>query len=97
MAHHRTLDDIVNDTEHVHPVHPIRALFEHHFYLDGWVSNDGGLSLVMLNALLIIPVVLALMFYPFETMVGVGAALLVGLVAYEGYVLWRRHGRRVRI
>ena len=50
MAHRRTLDEIVEEIEHARPVHPLRALIAHHFYLDDWVSSEGGLFLVKFNA-----------------------------------------------
>ncbi len=94
MAHHRTFDDITNATEHVEPVHPLRALIDHHFYLDGWVSSEGGMALLMMDALLFIPFMMAVMFYPVQALIGLGAALVLSLVLYEGFVLYRRHVRR---
>ena len=94
MARHRSFDDITYDIEHVRPVHPLRALIEHHFYLDGWVSSEGGLSLVMFNALLFIPFMMFLFFYPIQALIGLGVALVTSLALYEGVVLWRRHARR---
>jgi hypothetical protein len=59
-------------------------------YWNELVSYDGGLSLVMLDGLLLIPLIFAAFFYPVQVFALVGAAVLVGLAAYEGYVIWRR-------
>jgi hypothetical protein len=91
----RTLDEIVNSTEHAEPMHPVRALFQHRFYLGGFVSSEGGLWLAMLNALLLIPLVMAAFFYPVPVLIGVGAALLVGFAAYEAYAIWHRRTHSV--
>ena len=93
MAHRRTLDDIIEEIEHVRPVHPLRTLIANHFYLDGWVSSEGGLSLAMFNALLFVPFMMALFFYPIQALIGLGVVLLATLVVYEGFVLWRRYAR----
>jgi hypothetical protein len=63
-------------------------------YWDDLVSYDGGLSLLMLDGLLLVPLVFAAFFYPVEVLTWVGVVAVVGLVVYEGYVLWRkRHPR----
>ena len=97
MARHRSFDEITYEIEHVRPVHPLRTLIEHHFYLDSWVSSEGGLSLVMFNALLFVPFMMALFFYPIQALIGLGAVAVTALVLYEGVVLWRlwrRHAPR---
>jgi uncharacterized membrane protein YfcA len=72
------------------------ALFRR--YWDGLVSYDGGVAILMMDALLIIPLIMAAFFYPVEVAVAVGALLLVTVVAYESYVFWRRrHLPRVRL
>ena len=86
----RSLDELVTSTEHAEPLHPIRALFRNHFYLDGFVTTDGGLWIVLVNALLFIPVVMAAFFYPVPALIAAGALLLVSFAVYEGYVIWRR-------
>ena len=59
---------------------------------DDLVSYDGGLSLLLMDGLLLVPLVMAAFFFPYEVAVGVGVALVVSLVTYEGWVLWhRRH------
>ena len=89
MPRRRSFDEITYEIEHVHPVHPLRNLIEHHFYLDGWVSSEGGLSLAMFNALLFVPFMMALFFYPIQALIGLGAVVVALLVIYEGVVLWR--------
>jgi hypothetical protein len=87
----RNLDELVTSTEHAEPVHPLKELLQNRFYLDGLVSTEGGLSLLMMDALLLVPLVMAAFFYPMQVLVLVGAVLLVSFVGYEGYVFWRRH------
>jgi hypothetical protein len=94
MPQRRTLDEIVEEIEHAHPVHPLRALIANHFYLDGWVSAEGGLSLVMFSALLLVPYMMALFFYPVQALIGLGVAVAATVVLYEGFVIWRRHAKR---
>jgi hypothetical protein len=86
----RSLDDLVTSTEHAKPLHPVRELVRSHFYLDGFVNTEGGLWLVLLNALLFVPLVMAAFFYPVAVLVTTGVVLLVMLAAWEGYVFWRR-------
>ena len=93
MAQRRTLDEIVEEIEHARPVHPLRALIAHHFYLDDWVSSEGGLFLVMFNALLFVPFMMFLFFYPVPALIGLGVVLVSTVVLYEGFVVWRRHKR----
>jgi hypothetical protein len=64
------------------------ALFRR--YWDGLVSYDGGVAILMMDALLVIPLIMAAFFYPVEVAIAVGVLLLVTVVAYESYVLWRR-------
>lgn len=92
---HRSFDEIVEEIEHARPVHPFRALKARHFYLDGWVSSEGGLSLAMFNGLLLVPFMMFLFFYPVPALIGVGVVLVAAVVLYEGFVIWRRrHPRR---
>ena len=60
----RNFDDLVTSTEHAEPVHPLRDLWQNHFYLDDLVSTEGGLSLLMMDALLLVPLIMAAFFYP---------------------------------
>lgn len=90
----RSFDEIVEEIEHARPVHPLRVLIAHRFYLDGWVSSEGGLSLAMFNALLFVPFMMCLFFYPVQALIGLGLALAATGVLYEGFVIWRRRARR---
>ena len=94
MPRNRSFDEITYEIEHVRPVHPLRTLIENHFYLDSWVSSEGGLSLAMFNALLFVPFMMALFFYPRQALIGLGAVVVALLVVYEGVVLWRFWRRR---
>jgi hypothetical protein len=91
----RSLDDLAESVDNAPPVHPYRSLVQNHFYLDGWVSRDGGLTLLMLDALLFVPFMMFAFFYPMQALVGVAIVIGASLVLYEGVVLWRRHARRV--
>ena len=95
MARHRPYDEIVEEIEHARPVHPWRALVAHHFYLDGWVSSERGLSLAMFNALLAVPFIFSMFFYPVQALIGLGVVVVAGAVLYEGVVLWRRRAKRL--
>ena len=64
------------------------ALFRR--YWDERVSYEGGMALLWMDGLLLIPLIMAAFFYPVEALVAVGAVLLLSLAAYEGYVLWRK-------
>jgi len=89
---HRTLDDIAYDNDHAEPVHPLRALWDNHFYMDGLVNTEGGLWILLMDALLFVPLMMAAFFYPWQSLIVAIAALIVSFGAYEGWVLWeRRH------
>jgi hypothetical protein len=51
-------------------------------------------SIVYMEGLLLVPVVMAALFYPFEVLMGVVGALLVGLAAFEAFEWFRYHPRR---
>jgi hypothetical protein len=87
---------LVTATEHAEPMHPFRALLKHRFYLDGLVSTEGGLALLMMDALLVVPLIMAAFFYPMQVFAVLGVILLVSFTGYEGYVLWRRHHLKAR-
>jgi len=95
MARRRTLDEIVEEIEHARPLHPLRVLIANHFYLDGWVSSEGGLSLAMFSALLFVPFMMFLFFYPVQALIGLGVVLVATVVLYEGFVIWRRYAKRM--
>lgn len=97
MARHRTfneLDEIVENIEHARCVHPLRTLIAKRFYIDGWVSSEGGLSLAMFNALLFVPFMMFLFFYPVQALIGLGVVLVATVVLYQSFVIWRRRARR---
>lgn len=62
-------------------------------YWDERVSFEGGLSLLWLDGLLLIPIILAGFFYPVEAAIALGALLALTLVGYEGWILWRKRHR----
>ena len=59
-------------------------------YWNELVSYDGGLSLLMMDALLAVPLIMAAFFYPLEVLAFVVIVAVVSLAGYEGYVLWRK-------
>jgi len=89
----RTLDDMAMDNDGAEPVHPLRALIDHHFYLDGFVNTEGGLWILMMDALLFVPLMMAAFFYPWQSLVVALIALVASFVAYEGWVMWERRHR----
>ena len=88
---HRNLDDIVTDTEHARPVHPFRALIENHCYLDAFVDlKQNGMSLLLMDGLILVPVIMFGFFYPKQVLLTVGVVLLIIGAIYESFVIWRR-------
>ena len=55
------------------------------------VSYEGGLSLLYIDGLLLVPFVMAAFFYPVQALAAAAALLLVTFVSYEGWVFWKRH------
>ena len=55
------------------------------------VSYEGGLSLLWMDGLLLIPLIMAAFFYPVEALIAAGVLLLVTFLIYEGCVFWKRH------
>ncbi len=47
------------------------------------ISSDGGLALVGLNGILLIPIIFAMFFYPVAMLIGIGVALALAVVGYE--------------
>lgn len=87
----RNLDDIVTSTEHAEPVHPWRALIENHWYLDNFVDlKQSGLSLMLMDGLILVPIIMFGFFYPVQTLLWVGGVLLVIGAIYESCVIWRK-------
>ncbi len=60
---------------------------------DERVSYEGGLSLLLMDGLLLIPLIMAAFFYPLEALLAAGAVVILSLVVYEGYVLWSKRHR----
>lgn len=54
-------------------------------------------SIVYMEGLLLVPVVMAALFYPLEALIGVGAVLLMGLAVFETAVYIRHHPRHPRV
>ena len=59
-------------------------------YWNDMVSYEGGLSLVMLDGLLAVPLIMAAFFYPLQVLALVVVLAVISLAGYEGYVLWRK-------
>lgn len=57
------------------------------------VSYEGGLSLLWMDGLLLIPFVMAAFFYPVEALLSAGAVVLVSFAVYESCVLWKKRSR----
>ena len=93
---HRDFDEIVSDTEHARPVHPFRALIENHLYLDNFVDRkQSGLSLLLMDGLILVPVIMFAFFYPMQVLLTVGVFAVAMFAIYEGWVIWRkRHPAR---
>ena len=51
-------------------------------------------SIMYMEGLLLVPVVMAALFYPLAVFIGIGIALLVGLAAFETFEWVRYHPRR---
>ena len=60
-------------------------------YWSELVSTDGGMSLLLMDGLLLVPLVMAAFFYPNQVLIGVGAVLILTITAYECVTLWRKH------
>jgi hypothetical protein len=59
-------------------------------YWNELVSSEGGLSIMWMDGLLLIPFIMAAFFYPVEAAVAFIGLAVLSLVAYEGWVLWRK-------
>ena len=89
---HRNLDDIAIEHDHAKPVHPLRALIANNFYLDRICCTEGGLWILLMDALLFVPLIMAAFFYPWQALTVAVALLVLSFAGYETYVLWhRRH------
>jgi hypothetical protein len=87
------LDDLVTSTEHAEPVHPLKILWQQNFYLDGFVNTEGGLALMWMDALLVVPLIMAAFFYPWAALAVAAVVLGLSFVGYEGWVIWKHHHR----
>jgi hypothetical protein len=54
------------------------------------VSYDGGLSLLWMDGLLLIPFVMAAFFYPVEALIAAAVVVLLSFIVYESCVIWKR-------
>ena len=53
-------------------------------YMDEVTNSDGGLWIVMMDGLLLIPLAMAAFFYPMAGLIGLGVLLLLSLVGVFG-------------
>ena len=60
-------------------------------YWNDHISADGGLSLLGLDGILLIPVAFAVFFYPVMMLTAIGAVLALMLAAYEIVRFSRAH------
>ena len=70
-------------------LHNMRESVEH--YWTNHISADGGLSLLGLDGILLIPVVFAIFFYPMAMLITIGSVLLLMLAGYEVVHFSRTH------
>jgi len=89
----RTLDEISMEYDHARPVHPLRALWRNRFYLGDLFNTEGGIAIVGMNALLLVPVLFAAFFYPWQAALVALAILVVSFAGYQGWVIWERKHR----
>jgi hypothetical protein len=54
------------------------------------VSYEGGMALIWMDGLLLIPFVMAAFFYPVEALIAAAVFLLVSFAIYESCVIWKR-------
>jgi hypothetical protein len=60
-------------------------------YWSDLVSYDGGMSLLLMDGLLLVPLIMAAFFYPIQVLIGVGVVLVLTIAVYECVALWRKH------
>ena len=60
-------------------------------YWKNHISGDGGLSLLGLDGILLIPVLFAVFFYPVVMLIAIGSVLLLLLAGYEIVHFSRTH------
>ena len=66
-------------------------------YGNAFISSDGGLALIMMDGLLLIPLIMAAFFYPRQVMIAVFIVAVLTIVSYEAYVFWRRRHPNMRV
>jgi hypothetical protein len=89
----RNLDDWIEEHDHAKPVHPGRALWQNHFYLDGFFNTEGAMWIVLMDGLIFIPVIFAAFFYPWQAL-SAGLAILVATFgALKLWNMWERKHR----
>jgi hypothetical protein len=59
-------------------------------YWDDLVSYDGGMALLMMDGLLLVPLIMAAFFYPVPVLIAIGVLLVATLAVYEAMALWRK-------
>lgn len=57
-------------------------------------SNDGALWILALDAVLLIPAIFAIFFYPKVALMGIGAVLLLTFAGYEVFQFARKRHKR---
>jgi hypothetical protein len=82
----RNLDEWIEEHDHAKPVHPVRTLWQNHFYLDGFFNTDGGMWLVLIDGLFFIPIMFAAFFYPWQALL---AAVALLVASFAGLKLWQ--------
>ena len=60
-------------------------------YWQNHITADGGLALLGLDGILLIPVAFAMFFYPMAMMIAIGSVLLLMLAGYEVVHFSRTH------
>ena len=87
---HQTLDDVTVKHDHAKPVHPLRALRGRTFHRGGLFNAEGGLWILLVDALLFVPLVMAAFFYPWQSLLVAIVVLAASFAGYEGWVVWQR-------
>jgi hypothetical protein len=60
-------------------------------YWQTHISSEGGLSILGLDGLLLIPIIFAVFFYPMVTLIAVGSVVLLMLAGYKVVHFSRTH------
>ena len=58
---------------------------------DERVSYEGGLALLWMDGLLLVPLIMAAFFYPIAALITGVAFLVLTFLIYEGVVVWKKH------